>query len=104
MPKKPTKEEWPHIDPQSPEYKNYLWRIGNLLILEGTINRHIKNKGFDKKSTNPTSKDYSSSKMSLPKSIGDYLDDDGKWSPVSIEQRQNHLAEKYACAVWPLQW
>lgn len=99
-PKKPG-EHWGDL-PGDVRYESFITRLGNLLVLEGDINRHIKNKSFEHKRANDQDLDYAHSQMSLPGELDPFLVD-GKWTLESIAERQTKLAEDYACAVWPLQ-
>lgn len=98
FPKKPG-EDWNHIP--SDLANEYLYRIGNMVALEATINRHIKNKSFDFKNNNGTNLDYHNSRLTLPAEIENFLEN-GNWTCESIKLRQESLAQNYAVAVWSL--
>src|SRR5262249_19214688 len=51
FPKNPAAGAWPAVPPEELELS--LNRFGNLLVLEADINRHIKNKAYAIKKTNP---------------------------------------------------
>lgn len=103
MPKKPG-DDWNGIQDVQ-EFNSYLNRIGNLLILEGTINRAIKNRSLQEKIGTLGTLGYKDSGLTLPKEV---LSREAEWYPEgnwgfrSIELRQNYLAETYACSVWAL--
>jgi hypothetical protein len=82
-------------------YRNLIWRIGNLLPLPRDINSSIKNKGIHEKISNTAGKDYMSTTLKSPREVRDFLVDNC-WNERSIEKRQNDLAENYAVKAWPL--
>ena len=98
MPKRPARGEWAHVAADS-SYGEYLNRIGNLLVLEGDINRYIKNKAFDFKRSNGSRLGYEFSKMTMPRSVDRYLVH-GQWTFESIKERQKDLVAKYAERIW----
>lgn len=98
MPKRPG-SHWPHIDMD--RHEEFLYRIGNLVALEADINKHIKNKSFAEKQSNPICKGYADSTLQLPKDIQAHLKG-GEWTFESIIERQEHLANTYILDVWPL--
>jgi hypothetical protein len=100
MPKRPNSTEWHHVF-GDPEYENYVNRIGNLLVLEANINRHIKNKSLSYKKQNPNNKDYDNSKMRMPATLSTFLDG-GNWNFSSINRRQEKIVDDYAILAWPL--
>jgi len=102
MPKKPG-SEWGGIEEEE-LFKEYRERLGNLLVLEGTINRHIKNKGFVYKQKNEKKKDYFNSKCRLPRKLLEFVKEKKikKWGFKTIREWQCRLAKEYACAVWSL--
>jgi uncharacterized protein with ParB-like and HNH nuclease domain len=100
MPKNPG-QWWNHVQ-NDERYENYLWKLGNLLILEKDINKEIKNLDYGKKYKNTSNLGYSNSKLKLPAATTQFLDTKGKWNFDSIIKRQKYLAKKYACNVWPL--
>ena len=107
MPRTPTIAHWPGIVSEksaNPEvFKDYLWRIGNLLPLPESINKSIKNKNIKHKISNGSENDYNSPALSLvsPKEISDYLVGD-EWTYKSIEDRQRDLVNKFAAQAWAL--
>ncbi|UTW49824.1 DUF262 domain-containing protein [Bacterioplanoides sp. SCSIO 12839] len=103
MPKKPG-ADWDGID-QYEEFSSYLNRLGNLMILEGDINRSVKNKALSDKITSNGTKGYADSGLTLPKELISKRNDwyhSGIWGFESINERQKYLAEKYALSVWAL--
>jgi hypothetical protein len=107
MPKTPTAAYWPKAflgrSNDNEEFKDYLWRLGNLLPLPASINMSLKNKSINEKISNATGKDYTSGGHSLqsPLMIPTFLEN-GEWSYGSIERRQEYLATKFASKAWPL--
>lgn len=105
-----------HILPRRPDYtwnriedneffEIYLNKIGNLLILPADINRYIKNKSLSEKMSNALNKDYTNSKLILPREFCEKHKEwtNGKeWGFDGITLRQKYLAEKYAAKVWSL--
>lgn len=108
MPSTPGATEWPAAHKSkadAPEiYKDYLWRAGNLLPLTAAINKSIKNKGIAHKLKNATGKDYESGGHTLvsPKTVRQFLTQQGEWGYSSIEARQKWLANNLAAKAWPL--
>ena len=100
MPKKPTLRDWPSVV-NDDKYEEFVNRIGNLLILEGYKNKHIKNKAFSFKNLNTENLDYQNSKLTFPKSAQKYLINT-EWNFESIESRQKDLVNDYALKVWDL--
>lgn len=105
MPKTPSTANWPDMvaektrDPEN--YKEYLWRIGNLLPLPESINKSIKNKSILYKINNGTGNDYSSTTLESPKNVRNYLES-GAWTFDSILKRQQDLAVNFAALAWPI--
>lgn len=103
MPKKPG-ADWDGIE-EYEEFTSYLNRLGNLLILEGDINRSVKNKSLSDKITSNNKKGYTDSGLTLPKELISNRSKwypNGVWSFEAIEMRQSSLADKYALSVWAL--
>jgi hypothetical protein len=98
LPQRPSATEWPTITDE--ELALVINRIGNLLVLEGNINRYIKNKAYNFKKSNPSTKDYKQSALKMPHLLSDY-EEDGQWTVESIQQRQKSMAELYA-VIWSL--
>lgn len=105
MPKNPSVKHWPAAAALKKEerenYRNLIWRIGNLIPLPREINSSIKNKGIHEKISNSTRKDYMNNTLESPKEIKNFLVDNC-WNEKSIEKRQIELAEKYSVRAWPL--
>jgi len=105
MPQKPGVRDWPEAkaakSSNPAEFKEYLWRIGNLLPLPQFINNHIKNKKIGYKIRNSESKSYNDCHLISPKEVESYLED-GKWTYNSIIRHQNDLATRHFVNAWPL--
>ena len=105
MPKTPTILWWPQAfsnkNSNSSEFREYLWRLGNLLPLPEEINKAIKNKSITEKIRNDSGKDYSSCSLESPKKVEDFLDN-GLWTYDSIKKRQDYLADNFAARAWSL--
>jgi len=107
MPKTPTLAHWPAAHAEkaanSENFKDYLWRIGNLLPLPADINKSIKNRGIAFKISNPTKKDFTSGSHTLvsPTKIPAFLVG-AEWNFKSIEDRQGWLSANVAVKAWPL--
>lgn len=103
MPKKPG-ADWKGIK-QEEGFSRSLNRLGNFLVLNSSINQHIKNKSLAYKCNNPSSQDYKNSGLELPAEFVDKLSSwavNGEWNFDAINLRQIYLAEKYAGKVWDL--
>ncbi|MDA1810961.1 MULTISPECIES: DUF262 domain-containing protein [Bacillus] len=95
MPKKPSKartrlSEWSHVR-DNPEYKDYVHRLGNMLILESDINQSVGNKDFNNKKNL-----YHNSGLSYPRDISATYT---IWDFANIQNRQHRLATE-ALAIW----
>lgn len=88
MPKHISKKAWPDINPAI--HDKYLWRLGNLILLDDSINKKISNKSFKDKKT-----EY---RKSLIKPNSELLKYD-EWAPKQIENRQRELAD-IALKIW----
>lgn len=84
------KSLWPQIDDQS--HQDYLWKLGNLCLLDGSFNSSNSNKPFDDKKTT-----YMNSKIEPNKDIAKYT----SWGIDEIKQRQKELA-KDALNIWKI--
>lgn len=90
-----------HILPQNPEgdwdvfseqdIEDNIYRIGNMTILESSINREIQNKSYEVKKLA-----FERSEFEVTKKISA---DNDKWDTDSINSRQNQLARK-ATSIW----
>lgn len=88
-----------HIMPQNPEHwteiseevhTEYLWRLGNLSLLDATLNKEMQNKPFDfKRSFFASSQIRPNEEIALQTS----------WGPDEIDARQAELAT-YALSIW----
>ena len=105
MPKTPKKKYWPAAyaikQSDADKFRDYLWRVGNLIPLTGGINRFIQNKAIAFKIANSSNTDYSHCTLSSPKTISSLLDS-GEWTLSAIEKRQKILATTYAAKAWAL--
>jgi hypothetical protein len=107
MPRTPSPAHWPNIvkrkEESSAVFREYLWRIGNLIPLPAEINKSLKNKSIKLKILDPSGSDYTSGKHDLksPLAVKNFLDD-GEWTYKSIEDRQQYLADNLALKAWPL--
>jgi hypothetical protein len=107
MPKSPTSKDWPDAlaeKTNNPDgFKDYLWRVGNLLPLPATINKSIKNRGIKYKIKNSTKNHYNAPSLALlsPKSVTQFVVK-RRWTHSSIEKRQKDLAKKFAVSAWAL--
>jgi hypothetical protein len=99
FPRWPSALDWPQIGAE--ELAIVVNRFGNLLVLEGTINRRIRNKAYSYKKANTTSFDYAHSALKLPHTLNDY-EDGQQWTVESIESRQAALGDQYAVSIWNL--
>ncbi|MBI5289418.1 MAG: DUF1524 domain-containing protein [Chloroflexi bacterium] len=81
---------WPDIDPETASA--YWRRIGNLVLLQATVNSNIGNKPFDEKK-----KAFAKSGFSLTSEVAAQA----KWGVSEIEERQQRLA-KLAVKTWPV--
>lgn len=84
----PKSNAWPNIDDDT--HDKYLWRLGNLALLDDKLNKKASDRAFkDKKRI------Y---KKSLIKPNQNLLKYD-KWTPTQIESRQKELAD-IALKIW----
>lgn len=104
MPRTPTVQNWPDAvelkQADSERFREYLWRVGNLLPLPADINTSIKNKSIAYKISNETNKDYHQPNLVSPKEVEKYLVNN-EWTLESIENRQKDLAS-HAVVAWSL--
>lgn len=94
MPKKPSKAlnrltEWEHVR-SSADYKEYVYRLGNIMILESNINQMVANHPFSEKKTK-----FLNSGLYYPKIVSK----EKEWNFNTIVTRQEIMAEK-AIEVW----
>ncbi|NRS81661.1 DUF262 domain-containing protein [Bacillus cereus] len=95
MPKKPSQararqHEWRHVR-DNPEYKDYVYRLGNLIILESDINQSVGNKDFNDKKVL-----YLDSDLTYPREISATH---SNWDFANIQSRQQRLATE-ALTIW----
>lgn len=99
MPKTPRSTNWPEAEAlkrdQLETFKDYVWRIGNLLPLPREINCSIRNKAIAEKIVR-----YNEPNLLSPKEVEGHLKD-GKWTLDSITERQRALAP-LALRAWTL--
>jgi hypothetical protein len=92
-----------HILPENPSaqwdeafnpdrQKDFIYRLGNLVLLEPSINRHCQNRSFEDKKPF-----YGQSRYVLANGLGQ--EDQVDWSPSTLALRQERLA-KQAAHVW----
>ncbi len=73
-----------------PDHATWLYRLGNLTLLEDTLNREAANKSFSEKRAL-----YRRSRFSLTRALADLEE----WTPEALRQRQSALAQ-YATHIW----
>ena len=79
---------WTNISQE--EHDTYLWRLGNIALLDATLNKEMQNKPFDFK------KGFFAKSEIIPnKDIATHA----SWGKDEIEKRQIQLA-KYALEIW----
>ena len=92
-----------HVFPENPSsdwsddflperQKDFIYRIGNLVLLESGLNREIGNGLLTEKKTF-----YQKSQYQLTKNLG--LSDQDGWTPAALDQRQAELARR-AVHIW----
>lgn len=84
--------EWRAFLESAQDHEMYLSRLGNLTLLEASLNRRAQNLGFDGKRSI-----YTASKYALTREIAKYE----SWTPWHIEERQKELAHN-AKSIWRL--
>lgn len=85
-------KEWRAFLESAQDHEMYLSRLGNLTLLEASLNRRAQNLGFDGKRSI-----YTTSKYALTKEIAKYEN----WTPGHIEERQKEFAHN-AKSIWRL--
>jgi hypothetical protein len=80
--------EWNEVFPPK-EQSAYVYRLGNLTLLERNFNRDVANKGFGAKK-----KAYRKSHFAMARSI-----DSEQWTPSTVAARQLSMA-KAAVKIW----
>ena len=92
-----------HILPENPSsqwdeafnperQKDYIYRLGNLMLLEPSINRSCQNSSFEDKRA-----EYSRSRYTTAQAMGQV--DRADWVPATLDQRQERMAQR-AAHVW----
>jgi hypothetical protein len=92
-----------HILPENPSaqwdesfnpdrQKDFIYRLGNLMLLEQSINRQCQNGSFEDKRP-----EYGRSSYASAKALG--LSDQADWSPATLALRQERMAQR-AAHVW----
>lgn len=95
-----------HILPQRPnetwlakfsktDFSHYIYRLGNLTLLDSKINRNVGNSSFQDK----CNKAFARSNLEIAREIAEY----SSWGPKQIEERQTKMA-KAACEIWRLDY
>ena len=79
---------WTNISKE--DHDAYLWRLGNLALLDAKLNREMQNKPFDEKV------DFFKQSQIEPNNAIAKCE---KWDTEEIEKRQAELA-KYAVKIW----
>ena len=79
---------WPEFDIHN--IQNYIWRIGNLTLLDAKSNRESAGWAFSKKK-----EIYAGSGYAITRDCAEY----GEWMENTIDSRQRKLAKK-ACGIW----
>lgn len=95
MPKKPSKaasriNDWGHVR-YNVEYKDFVYKLGNLIILESDLNQKVGNKDFTSKKSI-----YLTSGLSYPRDIAA---SQNNWDFASITTRQERMALE-ALNIW----
>jgi hypothetical protein len=91
FPKNPNPSDWPKF--ARVELDDWLWRLGNLVLLSKTPNQRLGNRAFNQKKPVPAQSEFV-----LTKEVAGEPD----WSPRAIERRQSRLAA-LAVDLWPRQ-
>jgi uncharacterized protein with ParB-like and HNH nuclease domain len=95
-----------HILPQTPseswlvefpktDKTQYVYRLGNMTLLDSSVNRKVGNNSFQEKCSTA----FSHSKLEITKEILNY----SVWGSKQIEERQKKMA-KAACQIWRLNY
>jgi hypothetical protein len=89
LPRNMRPSDWPSF--LNHELDDWLWRLGNLVLMRKTPNQRLGNRPFAQKKSTLASSDFV-----LTKEVGNEVD----WTPSTIEKRQQRLATM-AVSVWP---
>lgn len=84
-------DAWDEVFPVSSR-ESFLYRIGNLTLLEGRINRRIGNRLYAEKVVT-----YGESNYVLTKNVAEHAPEE--WNPALLEDRQKRLARR-AVQIW----
>jgi hypothetical protein len=96
-----------HILPQKPndtwlvnfskktDAREYIYRLGNMTLLDSTLNRKVGNSSFQDKCAAA----FSQSKLNINKDIVSC----STWGPQEIKERQKMMAQA-ACKIWRLDY
>lgn len=90
LPENPSAQWDESFDPD--RQKDFIYRLGNLMLLEPTINRQCQNGSFEDKRT-----EYGRSSYATANALG--LSDQANWTPATLALRQEHMAQR-AAHVW----
>ena len=82
-------EEWDDISEL--EHEQFVYRLGNLCLLESSANNRIGNEPFEVKKAA-----YTQSEFQIPKRVAA---ENSSWDPSRIERQQNWMAEQ-AKTIW----
>ena len=94
LPQKPNETWKSKFTKSNPEL--YIYRLGNMTLLDASVNRKAGNGSFQEK----CSKAYSKSNLEITKRILEYS---SAWGAKQIEQRQDDMS-KVACQIWRLDY
>ena len=81
-------KKWTNISKE--DHDAYLWRLGNLALLDATLNREMQNNPFEDKKVF-----FAQSEIKPNQEIAKQT----AWGKTEIENRQKQLAE-YALNIW----
>lgn len=100
MPRAPKPGNWPSVFDQAgnrkAQFRDYLWRVGNLIPLPQKINTAIKNGSINTKMV-----EYNKTALHSPNNVNQFLEN-SEWTFKSIEDRQASLADHHAVSAWEL--
>lgn len=91
LPEHPS-DDWSHIDDQT--HERFVYRIGNMTLLEASLNRDIGNNGYDQKK-----EVYKKSVFRITKNIPEHYDE---WNEDKIISRQKQMAN-IANGIWKIE-
>jgi hypothetical protein len=94
LPQKPN-DVWLAKFSKTTDPSQYIYRLGNLTLLDSKMNRSVGNSSFQEK----CNKAFSRSQLEITKEISIYTN----WSPKQIEERQTKMADA-ACQIWRLDY